>query len=360
MARALLAALLLLTLAACGEGELAGPFADSRTPPVLGPRFFKPEGWAWGFVQAGKRPVQRYGVVTTWRGPRATVVVVPGYGESAEVWYETAAALTRRGYTVWVLDRAGQGGSGRYTLPRDLGYVPSFDEDVAGLKSLVRVVIRRPPGHPLILLGYADGAVVAARAVESGLQVEGLVLSSPDLATKPVSVDKAKGWIGKLMLVDRLPGPGWRPWTRSAPDAREAGLTHDLWRGAVGKAWQLANPDLRMSGPSLGWQAAHQAAARTAQTDAARIQVPVLMTTPGAASGAAARMCRAMARCASTPIAGARPALHLESDLWRAPWFEAVTGFIAVRAQEAREVKLPGAPQGPADNSDIGEPRAGV
>ena len=108
MVRTLLAALLLLTLAACGQGELAGPFADSRTPPVLGPRFFKPEGWAWGYVQAGKRPVQRYGVVTTWRGPRATIVVLPGYGESAEVWYESAAALTRRGYSVWVLDRAGQ------------------------------------------------------------------------------------------------------------------------------------------------------------------------------------------------------------------------------------------------------------
>ncbi len=360
MVRPLLAALLLLTLAACGQGELAGPFADSRTPPVLGPRFFKPEGWAWGYVQAGKRPVQRYGVVTTWRGPRATVVVLPGYGESAEVWYETAAALTRRGYSVWVLDRAGQGGSGRYTLPRDLGYVPSFDDDVATLKGLVRVVIRRPPGHPLILLGHGDGAVVAARAVESGLQVEGLVLSSPDLAATPVSVEKAKGWIGKIMLVDRLPGPGWRPWSRSGPDARQAGQTHDAWRGGVGKAWQLANPDLRMSGPSLGWRAAHQAAAKAAQSEAARIQAPVLMTTPGPTAPEAARLCKAIRGCTGFEVPGARPALHLESDAWRTPWFEAVTGFIATRAQEAREVKLPGEPRGPADNSDVGEPRTGA
>lgn len=360
MARALLAALLLLSLAACGQGELAGPFADSRTPPVLGPRFFKPEGWAWGFVQAGKRPVQRYGVVTTWRAPRATVVVLPGYGESAEVWYETAGALTRRGYTVWVLDRAGQGGSARYTLPRDLGYTPTFDDDVATLKGLVRVVVRAPPGHPLILLGHGDGAVVAARAVETGLQVDSLILSSPDLAARAVPTDRAKGWIGKLMLVDRLPGPGWRPWSRSGPDARQSGQTHDVWRGGVGKAWQLANPDLRMSGPSLGWLAAHQAAAKAVQTDAARISIPVLMTLPGPASGQASRLCETVPQCAKVSLAGARPALHLESDTWRAPWFEAVTGFIAARAQLARDVVPPGGARPPADNTDVGEPKPGV
>ncbi|WP_304165420.1 alpha/beta fold hydrolase [Phenylobacterium aquaticum] len=352
MARALIAALLLLMLAACGRGELLGPFAESRTPPAIGPRFFAPEGWTWGFVQTGGRPIQRYGVATTWRAPRATVVILPGYGESAEVWFETVGALTRRGYTVWVLDRAGQGGSARYTLPRDLGYAPSFDPDVATLKGLVKVVIRPQPGTPLILLGHADGAVVALRAAETGLRVDGVIASSPNLATRAVSQDTAQAWAGRIPLLGRLPNAGWRPWSRSQPDERERGRTHDLWRGALAKAWQTANPDLRMSEPSLGWRGAHQAASRQAQTDAGRIPVPVLVITAGGADAQTTALCKALRHCSPLAIPGARPDLHLESETWRAPWFAAVTAFIADKVDASRAVAMPRAAANSPDNSE--------
>ena len=56
--------------------------------------------------------------------------------------------LIERGCTVWILDRAGQGGSGRYVLPRDLGFAPSFDPDVtalhcAGTVPVELLVVRR-------------------------------------------------------------------------------------------------------------------------------------------------------------------------------------------------------------------------
>jgi lysophospholipase len=359
MARALIAALLLLTLAACGRGELMGAFAESRTPPSIGPRFFTPEGWAWGFVQTGDHPIQRYGVATTWHAPRAIVVILPGYGESAEVWFETVAALTRRGYTVWVLDRAGQGGSARFTLPRDLGYTPSFDPDVANLKGLVKVVIRPQPGVPLVLLGHADGAVVALRAAETGLRVDGVILSSPNLAAKAVSQDSAQAWAGRVPLLGRLPMAGWRPWSRSRPDEREQGHTHDLWRGALAKAWQTANPDLRMSDPSLGWRGAHQAASRMAQTDAARVQSPVLVLSAGAPTAETTALCKALKRCVTLPFPGARADLHLESDPWRTPWFEAVTAFVADKAWASRAVAIPNtAPASPANSEASDEDTA--
>lgn len=341
MARALIAALLLLTLAACGRGELMGPFAESRTPPSIGPRFFTPEGWAWGFIQTGDHPIQRYGVATTWHAPRAIVVILPGYGESAEVWFETIAALTRRGYSVWVLDRAGQGGSARFTLPRDLGYAPSFDPDVANLKGLVKVVIRPLPGVPLVLLGHADGAIVALRAAETGLRVDGLIISSPHLAAKADSQDTAQVWAGRIPLLGRLPMAGWRPWSRSLPDDRELGRTHDLWRGALAQAWQTANPDLRMSDPSLGWRNAHQVASRLAEADAARVLAPVLMLTAGAPNRETAALCKTLRRCVPLPIPGARADLHLESDPWRTPWFKAVTAFISDKSDASRAVAIP-------------------
>ena len=333
MPRVLAAALLLLLLAACNREGATGPFAESRTPPDLGPRFFAPEAWAWGYVQVGEAPPQRYGVATTWRVPRAVVVISPGYGETAETWFETVRALTRAGYSVWVLDRAGQGGSGRLTLPRDLGYAKSFDPDVAALKSLVRVVIRPRPGTPLILLGHADGAVVVLRAAETGLVADGLVLSSPGLG---IAAPARAGLPG----LDRLPGPGWRPWSRSDPDDRARGLTHDPWRGAVTQAWRTANPDLRMSQPGPAWRRALAKASAEAQADAPRVRAPVLMPTAGTPSAPVAALCAAIPACRPVPIAGARSALHLEADPWREPWRIAVADFIDHKVDQARAVGL--------------------
>ena len=111
---------LALLLTACGQGGGREPFTDSRTPPGLASRFLAPEGWAWGLAQAEGFPAQRYGVSSPSTGPVAHIVVLPGYGESAEAWFETARDFNARGYTVWVLEGAGQGGSGRFTGARDV------------------------------------------------------------------------------------------------------------------------------------------------------------------------------------------------------------------------------------------------
>lgn len=354
MARAPIVALLLLLLAACGREGAAGPFAESRTPPGLGPRFFAPEAWAWGYVQVGDAPPQRYGVASTWRVPRATVVIAPGYGETAETWFETIRALTRRGYSVWVLDRAGQGGSGRYTLPRDLGFAPGFDPDVAALKALVRVVVRPRPGTPLILLGHADGAVVMMRAAEQGLRADGLVLSAPRLA--PAQTEAERPVLDRIRLLDSLPDHGWRPWSREGSDDFERGLTHDPWRGAVTKAWQTANPDLRLSGENRAWRRGYAGASGVAVAGAGTIAAPVLMLTPGAPEPRLADLCRAMSSCRAVPLAGARPALHLEADPWREPWLTAVANFVAAKVDDTRRVtpsaRHPDSPAGSEGSED--------
>lgn len=319
MVRAYLLAALLLSLAACGRDGGREPFAESRTPAELAPRFYPPEGWAWGYIGVGDKPLQRYGVASTRRVPTATIVIVPGYGETAEVWFETASDLIGRGATVWILDRAGQGGSGRYVLPRDLGFTPTFDPEVAALRELVRVVIRPSPDAPLILLGHADGAIVALSAVRSGLKVDGVVASSPRLAEPP-----AGRLLGPVRRADAPPA-GWKPWSREVADDLAARRTHDAWRGKVGHAWMTANPDLRLAGPSLGWSKAFEAASRLLETGAPQIRAQVLMINP---AGRATPLCLRLPTCQATTLPGARSALHLEADKWREPWLAALERFV--------------------------------
>lgn len=334
MVRVTLLALLTLFLHACGRDADLGPFAESRVPPSISARFYPPEGWAWGFLRAGTQPVQRYGVAAPDRVPRAVVVITPGYGESAEVWFETARDLIENGYTVWILDRAGQGGSARYAAPRDAGHVTSFGPDVANLRNLVRQVVKPEPGAPVILLAYADGAVVALRALQSGLEVDGVVTISPGLAPR---AEHGAGF-GLFARLPRIAGGGG--WSRDAPDDLALRVTHDPWRGAVRQAWQVANPDLRLAEPTAGWRSAYAAASRAVEAEASQVRAPVVMFNPAEPERA---LCRRMTDCAVRQVGGARRALHLEADPWRSPLTQQFTAFvearIAARDDQARTAR---------------------
>jgi len=325
MARALLIALALL-LAACGRHDARAPFLDSQTPPSLATRFYPPEGWAWGTVRAGRLPAQRYGVASPAIVPRADVLITPGYGESAETWFETARDLIAAGANVWILDRAGQGGSGRFAGPRDVAHAPSFDADVAGLVAMRELVIRPRPERPFIILASRDGAVAALRALEGGMPADGVILSAPRLARG----EHPELWARAAVRVGlgSLPAPGRRLWRRDGPDGVALKLTHDRWRGAVTGAWMLANPDLRVSGASVAWTAGHAKASEAAWNEAAAMHAPALMLLPDDADGDLERLCRRMPRCRVQRIEGARPALHLEADAVRKSWLAAVIGAV--------------------------------
>lgn len=333
----LLAALLVSLLAGCGEGSARAPFAESRTPPSLAPRFYPPAGWAWGYVRVGDGRVQRYGVSAPSVGPRATLLILTGYGEPAETWFETARQLNEYGYAVWILERQGQGGSERATPWRDLGHADSLDPDVAAVRALVKVVIRPRGDTPLLLLGHADGGLVALRAAQTGPIADGIVLSSPafaraDLPAATSPIGQLAVWARRLKLGwAKIPGqPGWQ---RETPAAM--GRTSDSARGVVRQAWLTANPDLRMGGPSLGWLATFLEGADQVQAAAGHVRAPVLLLHGGrdriAPPQRAIRACQAMVTCRDIRFPAGHHELHMESDAIRDVWMSLIHDFVRGR-----------------------------
>jgi lysophospholipase len=319
-------ALAFLALAGCG-GDSREPFADTRPPPQLAERFFPPENWAWGLIQAGDAPIQRYGVAAPASAPRADVLILPDYGESAETWFETARDLVAAGDAVWVLEGVGAGGSARLTARRDLGELKSFDPDVAAVRGMILTVIRPTADRPVVVLGQGVGALVAARAVETGAAPAGLILSGPRCE---------RGLAGGALVFVGLGGfraPDGDAWKRSGPDDYARRRTHDRWRGAVTHAWQIANPDLRLGGESLDWQAALANLQAQTWPAGARITAPTLLFD--ADHGAP---CLVPAHTDRHALTGADPAFELEDDRWRGPWLSSIQAFV-------RSV----IPQGPAD-----------
>jgi lysophospholipase len=337
MRRRLLACLLALPLVSCGDEGVRAPFAESRTPSSLDVRFQPPPGWAWGYVRVGDEAVQRYGVSAPQGVPRGQILILPGYGESAEGWFETARDLNDRGYTVWILERQGQGGSERASPWRDLGHVTSFSPDVTATKAMVKAVIRphfRSEGgqDPFVILGHGDGGLVALRALQEGLRADTVVLSSPtfDIADLP----RAKGefiriarWARGLKL-GFIRYPGQAGWKREGPDAFDGKLTHDKARGGVQQAWELANPDLRMGAPSLAWYAAFYDAVDIVGRDLTRVETPIVILDAGedvvALAAPQHAVCAALPHCVETRYPKARHALHLETDSLRGPWQDAL------------------------------------
>jgi lysophospholipase len=313
--------LILLGVAACGGPDVRAPFTDSRIPPGLDHRFYPPQGWAWGLLQVGSAPPVRYGVSAPAGATQAQVLILTSYGEPAEAWFETVRDLNARGYVVWVMEPAGQGGSGRYGGRRDLGDAPSLDPDVAALLLFPN---RIAANTPLFVLASGASAPVAMRAAGMGLKAQGLILSAPRFDAG------STGDLEKAARMRRF-GLGWlradagEVWRRDGKDDLGLGFTHDPARGRLRQAWQIANPDLRMGGPSWRWRAAFADQVTGARLARPGVHLPTLVL---AAPWDGVSPCSGIANCSCLPIPGAGRDPQLETDDLRSAWLVAVLGFI--------------------------------
>ena len=315
--------MVLLTLAACSR-DADQPLLDSRTPPSLGPRFFPPDGWGFGVLAVPGAPRIRYGAAAPEVPPRADVVILPAYGESAEVYYETARDLTARGYAVWVLDAAGQGGSARFPGPVDLGRSNGFGLDAAALEGLLTQVVRPGAGRPVVVAASGSSALSALLAAEQGrAPVDGLFLWDPALV-RPAAAEHAAEMT--RWRLGGLRADGGSPWTRPTQDLSG--------RPTLPAAWQLADPDLRMGGPAWEWIAAEAEAQREA-LDPARtraLRAPILVQA--AQHAGADRLCMGVPRCQVLDAPPTPLPRHLASDPVRHAWLAALSTFVEARIAE--------------------------
>ena len=326
-ARGVAAALaLLLVLGGCGRDDPEP--SKTRIPPGLQTRFFPPPGWTWSSIRAPGAPPLRYGVGVQPKAVRGQVLILPGYGEPAEAWFETAGELIGAGYAVWILDLAGQGGSGRWLSPPDKGHLPSMQANLVAVKRMTTEVIRPGMGAPFVILGSGLGAQVALRSAAERLPgLDALVLSAPSLSDWPLSTPRplqsealAKGAV--LVGLGGRYAPGEGAWRASLRDDAQRGS-----RAATPYVWMRANPELRLGGATWGWIKAYDEslkALRDPQT-LARVTTPVLMLDDG--RGSSRRICDRLPRCRYVRLPRGR-APHLAEDRTRELWRRQVEGFI--------------------------------
>ena len=185
--------------------------ANYNVPPM-------PDDWTWESFSTWDGTKIRWGQTARSDG-EPSVLLIPGYTSSMDMYGEHVYMLAERGYHVMGLDLRGQGGSDRHrsTHPEKL-YANNFgvySDDVSEL-------IDSLPGlkdRPFVIVGSSFGGHVALRLVgDHETTVDGLVLLAPAYVpnTAPFSVGLTKMMTGLAKLVGKdkryAPGLGdWRP-----------------------------------------------------------------------------------------------------------------------------------------------------
>ena len=299
-------------------------------------RFREPGGWQWGRFTNHDRARIRYGHVSA-KKTIGTVVVVTGFTEFAEVYFELIRDLINHGYDVWAMDWHGEGGSDRYLVDRERAYSLGFDHDVADLNQFVSTILTEKK-RPLILVAHSLGSNVALRYLHDHPQsVDMAVLSAPALSVPRQNeiLLRAVTWIkcatGKGdEYLDRQGN-----WATTEPKVSKMPThSHDPQRVRLEAAWANANPELRSGGATWKWLQEYDKSCQTIDDPnyLKAITTPILIGSPSADliadSAKQSTLSRQLPAATLYLGEGARHELFLESDKYRDPWMKAIYAFI--------------------------------
>jgi len=307
-------------------------------PPTLAPRFLEPAGLRWGRFTAADGVTLRWAHLAAAKAT-ANCVLLGGFTEFIEKYFETLRDLSDRGLAVWCLDWRDQGGSERSkrTIPRD------FDRDAADLTAFIeahvpkqrRLVVAHSMGSAITLLALHENPKLADAAVLSAPMIEPTSGGLPRVLARVIPrLAVALGLGGHFIPA----GPASGPWRY---DDRLSGensiVSHDAERCLVHRDWFENQARLRVDGPTFAW--AKSAFALSSRLLApgflAAISTPILigsagkefLVRPESHQVAAARL----PHCKLVEFPTAKHELFHETDHIRNRWLGEIDAFIAAR-----------------------------
>lgn len=186
------------------------------------------------------------------RAARGTVLVMNGYTEFIEKYYEVIARLQSRDFAVVTFDWRGQGLSSRLLSNRFKGHVEDYADFLSdALRIYEEFVAPRPRPH--LLLGHSMGGHLALRFLEDFPgRFERAVLSAPMLGFDqfPLSLGRAVSSASCALGF----GTSYTP-VRGDPDPANPvnDVTTDQQRFSRAMAYLDKVPDLRLGGPTWRW-----------------------------------------------------------------------------------------------------------
>ena len=313
---------------------------EAASVPRFPARFLEPPGFVWGSYTAPDVAKLRWGHLPA-ATPRAECVMVGGFSECIEKYFETTADLAARGLSVWCLDWRGQGGSERPrrwpTRPRPRRY----NRDANDLALFTRTV--PPTRRPRLLIAHSMGGAIALLCLRqsSGL-FDAAILSAPMLGLRTGRVPRtvARCITGAARVSGLglcfIPGAGrWRPDRIPSPEGSR--ISSDPERCRLQYGWFSARAHLRVDEPTYGWlDEAFRLITKITRADfLAGVDTPILLASAGIESFVEPRAHRRSARllpdCTLVEFPDSKHEPFLERDPIRNRWLDAIDRFVTER-----------------------------
>lgn len=221
-----------------------------------------PDDWTWDMFESEDGIKMRYGQTGNSASARATVVVIPGYTATLDMYGEQVADIAARGYHVMGFDLRGQGGSER---PRPSQPEKLLIEDFKIYSNDVALFLQSldlPDDRPVVLMAMSFGGHVAFRvAAEQPDLVDGLLLLAP--ALRPKAGDTSFESITRILRIgdalgkDKRYVPGNTNWVPASEDnLLRVGIEHcasSPKRLPMRDAIFTTRPEQRVGGVTFNW-----------------------------------------------------------------------------------------------------------
>jgi lysophospholipase len=324
-----------------------GPAArqPALSVPLLQPRFLEPPGFEWADVPAPDGALLRTGRLGA-PSARGQCVIVPGFTECIEKYFETMRDLAARGFDIWCLDWRGQGGSAR---PRRMPRRPRprrFERDAADLAHFVETRLA-PRRRPAVLIAHSMGGAIALLALHRHPRLfDAAILSAPMLGLSAGGMPL--GLVRSITAAARAAGlglayiPGAKRWRAgNVPSPETSRISSDPERCRLQYSWFAARPHLVLDGPTYGWlDEALRLVAQIGRPEfLSGIRTPILLGSPGieriVSPEAQRRAAALLPDCTLVELPDSKHEPFLERDPVRERWLAAIDHFLDARLGRA-------------------------
>jgi lysophospholipase len=313
---------------------------EAARVPLFPARFLEPPGFVWGSFAAPDGARLRWGHLPA-AAPRVECVMVGGFTECIEKYFETTLDLATRGLSVWCLDWRGQGGSERPTRWPTRPRPRRYDRDANDLALFTRTL--PPPRRPRLLIAHSMGGAIALLCLRQSPELfDAAILSAPMLGIRtgrmPRTVARCITGAARASGLGLcfIPGAGrWRPDRIPSPEGSR--ISSDPERCRLQYGWFSARAHLRVDEPTYGWlDEAFRLVKRIRRAEfLGAISTPILLASAGIESfvepQAHRRAARLLRDCTLVEFPDSKHEPFLELDPIRDRWLGAIDRFVMDR-----------------------------
>jgi lysophospholipase len=271
------------------------------------------------------------------------LVILPGRTECTEKYHELVYDLRDLRYSIYLLDHAGQGRSGRLLRDREKGTIGRFDDYVSDLQDFLDRVVDRTPHRKRFLLAHSMGGCIGVLYLaREPREFDSAIISSPMLEIDTSPLPELVAWavcrFSVLIGQGDAYAPGRHGYDPVLPfEGNDA--THSRVRFERNQAMMAADPALILGGPTRRWVYQAIEATRRARRDAAEVGIPILLLQAGkdlvVRPGGQDEFCRRAGDCREIRFPGASHEILMEADSIRDRALLEIRRFLARRSGRA-------------------------